>query len=111
MKRKTGISFDDLVGPPDDTAPAAPATPSTSTEVTGGGGFSEGETVREIVPLTIHITPEDRMRLKILSAQTGLSLQKIGLEAFSLFLAAKGLPGLERVNASVPDGRKGKRRR
>lgn len=59
-----------------------------------------------IVPVNMLVTPEDRHRLRQLSLDTGLSLQKLGHEAWNLLLARRGLPPLTGVSANVPSGRK-----
>ena len=58
-----------------------------------------------IVPVNVQITPRDRKRLRQLSLDTGLSLQKLGHEAWNRLLEARGLEPLEAVAASVPSGR------
>lgn len=59
-----------------------------------------------IVPVNMLVTPEDRHRLRQLSLDTGLSLQKLGHEAWNLLLAKRGLPPLTRVSANIPSGRR-----
>lgn len=58
-----------------------------------------------IVPVNILLTPQDRKRLKQLSLDSGLSLQKLGHEAWNMLLESRGLSPLEPVSASVPSGR------
>ncbi len=58
-----------------------------------------------IVPVNILVTPEDRKRLRQLSLDSGLSLQKLGHEAWNRLLAARGLEPLKAVAANVPSGR------
>lgn len=58
-----------------------------------------------IVPVNILVTPEDRRRLRQLSLDTNLSLQKLGHEAWNLLLQKRGLPPLKPVSANVPSGR------
>ena len=58
-----------------------------------------------IVPVNILVTPEDRKRLRQLSLDTNLSLQKLGHEAWNLLLQKRGLPPLKPVSANVPSGR------
>jgi hypothetical protein len=60
---------------------------------------------REIVPVNILVTPSDRKRLRQLSLDTGLSLQKLGHEAWNKLLESRGLEPLEAVTANVPSGR------
>lgn len=77
-----------------DEAPAAPALPPEAAEPS------------KLVPLSILVTRADRKRLKELSVAADLSLQKMGLEAWSLWLERRGLPPLEPVTANVPSGRR-----
>ncbi len=58
-----------------------------------------------IVPVNVLVTPADRKRLRQLSLDTGLSVQRLGHEAWNLLLASRGLPPLEPVAANVPSGR------
>lgn len=58
-----------------------------------------------IVPVNVLITPRDRKRLRQLSLDSGLSLQKLGHEAWNRLLEARGLEALEPVAANVPSGR------
>lgn len=58
-----------------------------------------------IVPVNVLITPRDRKRLRQLSLDSGLSLQKLGHEAWNRLLEARGLEPLEPVAANVPSGR------
>jgi hypothetical protein len=60
---------------------------------------------RDIVPVNILVTPRDRKRLRQLSLDTGLSLQKLGHEAWNKLLESRGLEPLEAVTANVPSGR------
>jgi hypothetical protein len=60
---------------------------------------------RDIVPINILVTPRDRKRLRQLSLDTGLSLQKLGHEAWNKLLESRGLEPLEPVTANVPSGR------
>lgn len=60
---------------------------------------------RDIVPVNILVTPRDRKRLRQLSLDTGLSLQKLGHEAWNKLLESRGLEPLEPVTANVPSGR------
>ena len=59
-----------------------------------------------IVPINFLVTPADRKRLRQLSLDTGLSLQKLGHEAWNALLRERGLPPLEPVTANVPSGLK-----
>ena len=58
-----------------------------------------------IVPVNVLVAPEDRRRLRQLSLDTNLSLQKLGHEAWNLLLQKRGLPPLKPVSANVPSGR------
>ena len=58
-----------------------------------------------IVPVNVLITPSDRKRLRQLSLDTEMSLQKLGHEAWNRLLEARGLEPLEAVAANVPSGR------
>ena len=58
-----------------------------------------------IVPVNVLVAPEDRRRLRQLSLDANLSLQKLGHEAWNLLLQKRGLPPLKPVSASVPSGR------
>ncbi len=58
-----------------------------------------------IVPINILVTPQDRKRLRQLSLDTGMSLQKLGHEAWNQLLKARGLDPLEPVSANIPSGR------
>lgn len=60
----------------------------------------------KVVPVNVLMTPGDRHRLKQLSLDTGLSLQKLGHEAWNMLLEKRGLPPLEPVSANVPSGRR-----
>jgi Antitoxin-like ribbon-helix-helix len=59
----------------------------------------------DIVPVNFFVTPEDRRRLRQLSLDTGLSVQKLCHEGLNRMLSARGLPPLEAVSANVPSGR------
>ena len=68
-------------------------------------GNVEPNRAATIVPVNILVTPEDRKRLRQLSLDTNLSLQKLGHEAWNLLLQKRGLPPLKPVSANVPSGR------
>jgi hypothetical protein len=61
-----------------------------------------------VVPVNILVDPADRKRLRQLSLDTGLSLQRLGHEAWNRLLEARGLPSLRPVAANVPSGRRRK---
>ena len=60
---------------------------------------------QSVVPVNILVAPEDRRRLRQLSLDANLSLQKLGHEAWNLLLQKRGLPPLKTVSANVPSGR------
>lgn len=60
----------------------------------------------EGVPLSMLVTAADRRRLRQLSLDADLSLQKLGHEAWNLLLRQRGLPELEPLTANRPSGRK-----
>ncbi len=97
MSSKRGRSLADIVSAIDDEpgVPSAEPEPSAARE----------ETAPTIVPINILVKPQDRRRLRQLSLDTGLSLQKLGHEAWNRLLESRGLPPLEPVAASVPSGR------
>ncbi len=61
--------------------------------------------VQAVVPINVLVAPEDRRRLRQLSLDSNLSLQKLGHEAWNLLLQKRGLPPLRPVTANVPSGR------
>ena len=83
----------------DDGQASEPAIPSSAT-----AGVAE-PAGQAIVPVNILVAPEDRRRLRQLSLDANLSLQKLGHEAWNLLLQKRGLPPLKPVNANVPSGR------
>jgi hypothetical protein len=97
MSSKRGRSLADIVSAIDDE----PGAPSTEPEPS----VAREETAPAIVPINILVTPQDRRRLRQLSLDTGLSLQKLGHEAWNRLLESRGLPPLKPVAASVPSGR------
>ena len=96
MSIKRGRSLADIVADIDEPS-ASPETLEPS--------HRPVDPAPEIVPLNILVTPEDRRRLKQLSLDAGLSLQKLGHQAWNLLLESRGLPPLESVPANVPSGR------
>jgi hypothetical protein len=102
MSSKRGRSLAELVGPLDDApTPIEGRTPDVFR--TGPSDVASPEPV--VVPINVLVTPPDRKRLRQLSLDTGLSLQKLGHEAWNRLLEARGLPPLEPAAASVPSGR------
>ncbi len=89
MTAKRGRSLADVMASIDPPPPAEQAVPP----------------LRDIVPVNILVTPRDRKRLRQLSLDTGLSLQKLGHEAWNKLLELRGLEPLEPVTANVPSGR------
>ena len=87
----------DFLGELEDEPSGASATPPSATVRAGEGAL--------IVPINILVTPTDRKRLRQLSLDSGLSVQKLGHEAWNLLLEIRGLPPLEKVSANVPSGR------
>ena len=74
MSAKRGRSLADVMASIDPLPPAEQAAPP----------------LRDIVPVNILVTPRDRKRLRQLSLDTGLSLQKLGHEAWNKLLGAIG---------------------
>lgn len=115
---RRGRSLAEVMSPIDEDAAAAPmgadfeqtdapnATAGNRPEVQAPKG--EGQTV---VPVNILVAPEDRRRLRQLSLDANLSLQKLGHEAWNMLLQKRGLPPLRPVSANVPSGRSGPRPR
>jgi hypothetical protein len=60
----------------------------------------------EGVPLSILVTAADRRRLRQLSLDADMSLQRLGHAAWNLLLRERGLPELEPLTANRPSGRK-----
>src|SRR5919112_339420 len=103
MSNKRGRSLADVVSAIDDDLQAA--LPNTQLGKTGGVLTEVGGGSPTIVPINVLVTPRDRKRLRQLSLDTGLSLQKLGHEAWNRLLTEKGLAPLESVTANVPSGR------
>ncbi len=78
------------------------AIAETSSATSIGTAEAVGQSV---VPVNILVAPEDRRRLRQLSLDANLSLQKLGHEAWNLLLQKRGLPPLKAVSANVPSGR------
>ncbi|RIX97181.1 hypothetical protein D3218_19160 [Aureimonas flava] len=99
MSTKKGRTLADVMGGLDDDTPeeasAAVAAPAAPIDPPAA----------KIVPVSVLVSPEDRKRLRQLSLDTGLSIQKLGHEAFNMMLEARGLPPLVPVSANVPSGR------
>ena len=102
---RRGRSLAEVMSPIEDETPAAAANAATEQK-------RETEPDREgvrgtpvVVPVNILVAPEDRRRLRQLSLDTNLSLQKLGHEAWNLLLQKRGLPPLKPVSANIPSGR------
>lgn len=97
MSTKKGRDLAAILGNLDDDtvdpAPAAPAPPPPA------------PMAAKIVPVNFLVTPEDRKRLRQLSLDSGISLQKLGHEAWNKLLVERGLSPLEPVTANIPSGR------
>lgn len=98
--KRTGRALADVMGELDEK----PAAASIVAATTDPAPVRESATPA-IVPINVQVTPRDRKRLRQLSLDTGLSLQKLGHEAWNRLLEARGLEPLEAVAASVPSGR------
>ena len=96
MSTKRGRTLAEVMGPIDDEVETPVETPIAS---------PPPQPVPDIVPINVLVTPQDRKRLRQLSLDTGLSLQKLGHEAWNALLKARGLEPLEPVSANVPSGR------
>ncbi len=98
MSAKRGRSLMDVMGSIEPEAPtvAEPTIAPTVDRIAPPG----------VVPVNVLVTPADRKRLRQLSLDADMSLQKLGHEAWNLLLASRGLAPLEAVSANVPSGRK-----
>lgn len=109
---RRGRSLAEVMSPLDDDVVATPVpspavAPPVAMESAAGGLEAVGQSV---VPVNILVAPEDRRRLRQLSLDANLSLQKLGHEAWNLLLQKRGLPPLKPVSANVPSGRTAKPR-
>ena len=104
MASKRGRSLLDVMGAvdADDTTPTVD-TPEAADKVSVPAMAAP---LAAVVPVNILVTPADRKRLRQLSLDAELSLQKLGHEAWNLLLASRGLSPLEAVSANVPSGRR-----
>ena len=98
---RRGRSLADVVSNIDGDEPPA-AEPASVTALPAPSPVAPQQA---IVPVNVLVTPADRKRLRQLSLDTGLSVQRLGHEAWNLLLASRGLPPLEPVAANVPSGR------
>lgn len=103
MTSKRGRALADVMASiDDDPLTASDTIPETATRTADAGTGQGGPA---IVPVNILVTPRDRKRLRQLSLDTGLSVQKLGHEAWNRLLESRGLEPLEPVTANVPSGR------
>lgn len=98
--KRTGRALADVMGELDEEPTVAPIAP-----VMMDADVAKESGAPTIVPINVQVTPRDRKRLRQLSLDSGLSLQKLGHEAWNRLLEARGLEPLEAVAASVPSGR------
>ena len=98
--KRTGRALADVMGELDEEPAATPIAATTADAAPVRDSASPA-----IVPVNVQVTPRDRKRLRQLSLDTGLSLQKLGHEAWNRLLEARGLEPLEAVAANVPSGR------
>lgn len=96
--KRTGRALADVMGELDEEPTTVPIATADAAPVRDSASPT-------IVPVNVQVTPHDRKRLRQLSLDTGLSLQKLGHEAWNRLLEARGLEPLEAVAASVPSGR------
>lgn len=97
--KRTGRALADVMGELDEEPVAASIV--ATTEVAPAPARDKPA----IVPINVLVTPRDRKRLRQLSLDSGLSLQKLGHEAWNRLLESRGLEPLEAVAANVPSGR------
>ena len=101
---KRGRSLAEVMSPiDDDTAARSAVVIAEATSATSNG--TAEAVVQNVVPVNILVAPEDRRRLRQLSLDANLRLQKLGHEAWNLLLQKRGLPPLKPVSANVPSGR------
>lgn len=98
--KRTGRALADVMGELDEEPATPPIVAATADTASARDSASPA-----IVPINVQVTPRDRRRLRQLSLDSGLSLQKLGHEAWNRLLEARGLEPLEAVAASVPSGR------
>lgn len=99
--KRAGKSLADVLG--QTVAAEAEAAPMPKSETTSGRA---NEAQPEGVPLSILVTAADRRRLRQLSLDSELSLQRLGHAAWNLLLRERGLPELEPLTANRPSGRR-----
>lgn len=98
--KRAGRALADVMGELDEEPTVAPITVAAADI-----SVAKENGTPAIVPVNVQVTPRDRRRLRQLSLDSGLSLQKLGHEAWNRLLEARGLEPLEVVAASVPSGR------
>ena len=105
--KRTGRALADVMGELDEepTTATATATAPIAAAAEDAPASVRSPTGPAIVPINVLVTPRDRKRLRQLSLDSGLSLQKLGHEAWNRLLEARGLESLEAVAANVPSGR------
>lgn len=101
---KRGRSLAEVMSPIDDDTAAGPTAAITESSSATSNKIAEA-VGQSVVPVNILVAPEDRRRLRQLSLDANLSLQKLGHEAWNLLLQKRGLPPLKAVSANVPSGR------
>lgn len=108
---RRGRSLAEVMSPLEDEGliEATKSTAGQSVRTAPAGEKARGTPM--VVPVNILVAPEDRRRLRQLSLDTNLSLQKLGHEAWNLLLQKRGLPPLKSVSANVPSGRATERSR
>jgi hypothetical protein len=100
---RRGRTLAEVMSPIEDDPVSSETEPRV--EMTGPA-VGRGEVrAQSVVPVNVLVAPEDRRRLRQLSLDTNLSLQKLGHEAWNLLLEKRGLPPLKAVSANVPSGR------
>ena len=83
MSTKSGKTLGDVLGSLDDDEPAA----ETRFEAPAAKDDNPNP---KIVAISVFVLPEDRRRLRQLSLDTGVSVQKLGHQALNMLLEAKG---------------------
>lgn len=95
---RRGSSLAALVRPLDEEPAQAPAQVELPVQAEASPKLSQ---------FNVFVTAGDHKRLKHLSTDTGLSLQKLAHEGLNLMLQARGLPPLAPATAGRPSGRRG----
>ncbi len=107
---KRGRSLAEVMSPIDDDPTAGLPSPSAFSDAPSSTVHEAAEAAgQNVVPVNVLVAPEDRRRLRQLSLDANLSLQKLGHEAWNLLLQKRGLPPLKAVSANVPSGRSSRR--